>query len=267
MATQFGSITEFQPDTDAVKAYLERVNLYFSANDVPEAKQVPILLSSIGASTYALLSDLLAPDAPGTKSFTEISTALRQHFEPKRAVIAERFHFYKRDQASGESVAAFDAVLRNLATHCDFGEFLEQALRDRFVCGLARDSIQRRLLSEINLIYTKAVETEAADTHTKSFKDPEPIHKFYTQRAPLKQKAICYRCGRPNHSAEDCRFKTAECHNCGKQGHIASVCRSRRTPRGTQAQDQSNVPTNYMLMTKTAMQCLIRVEKSTAYIK
>ncbi len=118
MATQFGCITEFQPATDAVKAYLEQVNLYFTANEVPEAKQVPILLSSIGAPTYALLRDLLAPSA-----LAEISATLTQHFEPKRAVIAERFHFYKRDQAVGESVAEFDAVLRNLATHCDFGEF------------------------------------------------------------------------------------------------------------------------------------------------
>ena len=66
-------------------------DLYFTANDVPEAKQVPILLSSIGAPTYALLRDLLAPGAPGTKSLAEISATLTQHFEPKRAVIAERF--------------------------------------------------------------------------------------------------------------------------------------------------------------------------------
>ncbi len=79
------------------------------ANDIPEAKQVPILLS--------------APTPSRTMK------SRRQHFEPKRA---ERFHFYKRDQSVGESVAEFDAVL---ATHCDF---FDQALRDRFV---ARDSI------------------------------------------------------------------------------------------------------------------------------
>ena len=36
------------------------------------AKRVPILLSSIGAPTYALLSDLVAPTPPSDKSFTEI---------------------------------------------------------------------------------------------------------------------------------------------------------------------------------------------------
>ena len=34
------------------------------ANDIGENKRVPILLSSIGASTYELLRDLVAPDAP-----------------------------------------------------------------------------------------------------------------------------------------------------------------------------------------------------------
>ena len=133
MATQFGCITEFQPATDAVKAYLERVNLYFTANDVPEAKQVPILLSSIGAPTYALLRDLLAPGAPGTKSLAEISATLTQHFEPKRAVIAERF-------TNGTS--QWEKVLLNLmrfyvtSPHVVIlGSFFYQALRDRFVCG------------------------------------------------------------------------------------------------------------------------------------
>ena len=54
-------------------------SLYFAANGVEDAKKVPILL---GASTYALLSDLLAPVTPGEKSFDDISARLRNHFEP-----------------------------------------------------------------------------------------------------------------------------------------------------------------------------------------
>ena len=51
-------------------------------------------------------------------------------------VIAEIFQFHRRAQAADESIAEFDAALRKLATHCEFGETLEEALRDRFVCGL-----------------------------------------------------------------------------------------------------------------------------------
>ena len=51
---------------------------------------------------------------------------------------------YKRDQAVGENNTGFNAVLRKLATHCNFGVHLEEALRDRLVCGLQQETIQRR---------------------------------------------------------------------------------------------------------------------------
>ena len=41
---------------------------------------------------------------------------------------------------------------------CAFGAFLAEALRDRFMCGLANESIQRRLLSELELDFEKAVQ-------------------------------------------------------------------------------------------------------------
>ena len=57
-----------------------------------------------------------------------------------------------------ETIAEFDAALRKLAVHCQFGEMLEASLRDQFVCGLRRDTIQRRLLSETMLTYYKMLE-------------------------------------------------------------------------------------------------------------
>ena len=69
MSTTYGQLQEFQPDLDAVTSYLERVSLYFDANGIAEDKRVPILLSSIGESTYSLLNDLLAPDKLGSKPF------------------------------------------------------------------------------------------------------------------------------------------------------------------------------------------------------
>ena len=120
MATQHGHLREFHPGTDSIKSYLERVTLYFMANDVPSEKQVPVLLSCIGAPTYALLSDLVSPAAPRTKSFDDIASILQNHVEPKRVIIAERFHFHKPDQAAGETIADFDAALWKLATHCEF---------------------------------------------------------------------------------------------------------------------------------------------------
>ena len=202
MATQHGSLREFHPESDTIKAYLERTSLYFSANDVPDAKKIAVLLSTIGAPpTYSLLSDLVAHDPPCEKSLAEIVEALCRHFEPKRTVIAERFHFHKRGQATGESVADFDAALRKLAIHCNFADTLEDTLRDRFVCGLCSEAMQRRLLSEKGLSYRKAMDValamEAAERETKALKHAaSTIHKFASQDSRRKERSCCYRCGR-----------------------------------------------------------------------
>ena len=204
MPTTYGCLTEFQPDSDSIKAYLERVTLYFTANAIPAAKQVPILLSSIGASTYSLLADLVAPQLPSEKSFAEISQVLRNHFEPTRAVIAERFYFHKRDQAAGESIAEFDAALRKLAIHCKFGKTLDEALRDRFVCGLQHAGIQRRLLSE-NELTLKLWKSPRGWRQLR--KTPEPLNLLSpeSERCPIILPSLpaIYRCGRNNHTAAD----------------------------------------------------------------
>ena len=38
------------------------------------------------------------------------------------------------------------------------------------------------------------------------------------------------RCGKNNHTPQECRFKSAICHKCGKGGHIVPACRSTQVP-------------------------------------
>ena len=140
MAT-FGTLKEFESENEKVSAYLERVELYFAANDITE-RRVPVFLSVIGAKTYSLLRDLLALTNPKEKSFNELVKVFKKDFEPKLLVIAQRFTFYCRNQSSTKSVLDYAAELRCLATHCDFGDYLNQALMDRLVCGIRSENIQ-----------------------------------------------------------------------------------------------------------------------------
>ena len=55
-------------------------------------------------------------------------------------------------------MAEYLAEFRRLAAGCTFGDHLEEALRDRLVCGLHSESIQKRLLSEADLTLAKAVD-------------------------------------------------------------------------------------------------------------
>ena len=121
---------EFNPDSESITAYLERTTVYCAANDITEEKQASVLLTAIGPQTYSLLRSLKAPDLPATKTYAQLSTLLRTHYDPKPLVIAERFHFHRRNQRPDESIAAFVAEIHRLSTHCPFEGTLEACTGD-----------------------------------------------------------------------------------------------------------------------------------------
>ena len=116
----YGQLHEFDAESETVTAYLERAELYFDANDVMDKKKVPVLLSNIGPKTNRLLRSLVAPKAPKEKTFAEIKTLLKSHFEPTPSVIVEWYQLHRREQAPGESIASYMAELRQLTVHCKF---------------------------------------------------------------------------------------------------------------------------------------------------
>ena len=158
MTAAIGHLSEFQPGREKVSDYLDHIILYFEAYGVADEKQVAVLLTAIGGETYALLTSLLSPAKPRDKSFTEITEVLKKHFEPQSVIIIEQFHFHRRQQGGNESIAEYVAALRRLATTYDFKEYLEQALRDRVVCGLRHEPTQKKLLTESKLTLAKAIE-------------------------------------------------------------------------------------------------------------
>ena len=231
MATSYGQIQEFCPENESVEAYLERVELYFEANNIAEDRQVAVFLSIIGGKNYAVLRNLLSPTKPSTKMLSELRASLTNHFAPKRVVIAERFRFYRKEQAVGESVADYEAELRRLATQCDFGQYLDQALRDRLVCGLRSEATQKHLLSKADLTLARALEIaqsqEAAERNALELKGKDAAALSVENVTGFSRREKCYRCWGTNHSPHECRFKEAECHNCRRKGHIARACRSK----------------------------------------
>ena len=226
---------EFSPATETVTAYLERFQLFVAANSIADDKLVPTLLTVVGSEHYSLLRGLVSPQLPKDKTFDELVTLLTKHYDPEPIVIAERFHFYRRNQASSESVGDYLAQLRRLASRCKFGAFLDEALRDRLVCGMESENIQKVLLTKANLTLEKALEIsqgmEAATLKAKELKGSHRSNPVLAVngKPPVTSSPTqnCTRCGRGKHDKSTCRFKNATCHHCGKTGHIAPVCRSK----------------------------------------
>ncbi len=117
----FGAIKAFNPEVDRIAPYLERMALFMMANKInppttegAEDDRVPVFLSIIGGKIYSLLRDLLAPSLPKDCPYDVLVSTLKKHFEPSPVVIAERFHFHRQNQTTGESVAEFLAELNAL---------------------------------------------------------------------------------------------------------------------------------------------------------
>ena len=167
--------------------------------------------------------------------FTDIVRILEKQYNPKPLETAQSFHFGTRDQKSGESVSDYVVALKRLAVHCNYGEHLNRALRDQFVCGLNNPKIQNKLLNTEDLTFEKACNiaktTEMADRNTQEFhpsisttiqvnklteQGKENIDRKYTEQLS------CHRCG-GSHSGQSCKFKSAKCYKCS-QSWAFSFC-------------------------------------------
>ena len=214
MATH-GTLSEFVESQENWTTYVERLEQYFTANDIADDKKEKkraILLSACGATTYQLVRNLLSPNKPAETDYKDVVAALTAHYNPNPSQITERFKFNSRIRRQGENIATFVADLRRLTEHCGYGSTLDEMIRDRFVCGINDARIQRRLLSEPALTLQKAI--ELAQTMEAAERDALELQKTRTPNAPVhsvaqssqtpqplrqshKKLSPCYRCGGP----------------------------------------------------------------------
>ena len=146
----FGAIEAFSNVPNEWDAYSERLDHFFTANDLGEIKlnsdgknqnevraredkRRAILLSVLGSATYNVLRNLCLPHKPDEKSYREILQLLKHHYSPIPSETVQRFKFNTRVQQSGEEIGNYIAALRKLAENCNYGDKLDEMLRDRLV--------------------------------------------------------------------------------------------------------------------------------------
>ena len=182
---------------------------------------------------------------------------VKEHKEPQPSVIVRRFQFNTRKQYAGESISEYVAVLRKVAEYCNFGDSLNEMLRDRLI---TETTVQKLLLAEKDLTLDKAMslaqsveiaEKGAKDLQTSTGTTTElhkgshaatPSSKNKSEKAKDKSKPICYRCG-GKHLTTKCHFISEEYHSCGKQGHLAKVCRSTKSKK---SESSTNKPVHQL---------------------
>ena len=126
-------------------------------------------------------------------------------------------------------------------------------LRDRIVCGIRDEKIQRRLLVEKKLTFQKAYEIATAMEVTmknmtvlQESKESVSVNKVTVQAdgtngRRIPRRSVCFRCG-GSHSAQTCRFKDLNCYYCKQKGLIADRCpnRNKNQSRGEKQDVQPN---------------------------
>lgn len=226
---------EFDEKVEAFESWEERLQQYFIVRNVEENLKVAHLLTLLGAKSYGVLKTTLYPETPVGKSYNELIGILKQKFVPSTSVIVERYKFYNRKQEVNEKIVDYVSALKELTKLCKFENFLDQALRDRLVCGVQNISIQQRLLGEPETLTfqqaTKlALNLEAAELQSHLVHGTvEHMNRLSEKKKSFKTKpkSSCFRCGR-NHNPVQCRAVNWECFTCKKKGHTSVVCRSNR---------------------------------------
>ena len=83
---------------------------------------------------------------------------LISQYHSKMIEITESFNFFK----ANTSIADFNAELRHLDKMCNFGQYLDAAIRDHFVCGLHDKKYQQELLGIPDLTVVIALQKATA---------------------------------------------------------------------------------------------------------
>ena len=254
-----GSIGTFDSRVEDFEAYIERIRHYYTANDIKPEKHASVLLTLIGPKGFTLASNILAPKSLSSVTFQEIVDALIAHYRPKKIIIYERFKFHSCVQSSNESISDYIAAIKKLARTCDYGDKLNENLRDRFVIGLSNKTTQERLLTEQDLTFDKAVnfalsrEAALRETTKNGNHDADLVHSIsgrsgdFSKSAsnsknnwgPRKTKSNeprnngsskpdnqCYGCG-AFHWRKDCPYLKSKCHLCNGEGHLKRMCKSK----------------------------------------
>ena len=255
MATR-GTLSEFNPAITSWRSYVDQLNYYFVANDITsDKKKVAILLSACGSSTFKTIESLVGAETLKDLAYSNLVKKLSDHYDMVPSSIVQRYKFYNWTRQEGESVTDFMASLREIAKYCEYKDTLNMMFRDRLVCDVNHQAIQKRLLGEKELSYERALEIalsiETAEKDVKNFQKasgtimyhyvPEKsTNRFQTrnEQTSTHRAAVpnspCHRCLGNNHSPQMCPFKQAECNKCHKKGHIAKACRTKRNGRKTE---------------------------------
>jgi hypothetical protein len=260
----------FDPHGDASNVsqrwtrWLQSFETFAIASGVKDANQKGhLLLHCAGLEVQNIFTTLGAAD----NAYDTVKKALGDHFQPQSHTTYHRHVFRRTEQKPDETVSQFVTRLRQLSIGCEYGDNLEDFIKDQVVEACTNNTLRKKLLMETDLKLDKVLKLanalEASERQAPSFvhqAQPEVTnavqsHRSHRNARPKQFKmhntsskpqsttqakgtsqtrgtAPCGKCGMNNHKTEDCRCsRNVRCFKCKRMGHFASVCRNKTLPR------------------------------------
>jgi Zinc knuckle len=237
---QFVGIMEPYLLGEDFSAYLERFGNYLELNNVTDGVfKIRLLTNLMGPTASQKLNNACKPKAPKEFTYQQIVDKCKTIFCGVKYTIAEHYKFNNRHQHEGESATDYGIELQAMAENCKFGNFLDTALRDRFVAGLRDGHMKAKMLNEakemkFDEVVQLAVNIEMVAENVKIMeskgevssirrgrfegrlgrrprsRSPERSYQHYKKKRATQENRRCYICRKIGHLASSCPEKSAK---------------------------------------------------------
>src|SRR6218665_804714 len=137
------------------KCWRRSFEFYIAAKGVTsDVQKRALLLHTAGMAAQDLFETLSDPGPPGgnaddaASAYDVAMRTLDAHFSPKLNTPYERHVFRQMKQECKETVKRFVSRLRRQAENCEFGEQLEENVRDQVIDKCSSSLFRRKLLEK-----------------------------------------------------------------------------------------------------------------------
>lgn len=135
----------------AWREYKEDLDNYLMASGlttVADERKIAILLYGMGTRYRSIFSTFTFANVDDKKSYTAVIAKFDEHFEPKKLTKLYMKKFDSCYQSESESVADYISRLKDIASHCNYGETLENQLCKQISTGLRYKDLREKLWAE-----------------------------------------------------------------------------------------------------------------------
>ncbi|XP_055596387.1 uncharacterized protein LOC129746630 [Uranotaenia lowii] len=255
----FGTIDPYVPGT-SFSNYIERLEYFFSCNNVAENKKKDLFLSFCGMVVFDEIKLLFPAVDLKTLEYEEIAKKLKERYDKKDSELHAYCRFINRKQGPNESNENFILAVKLLAEACEFDGYRDRAIRNKLVMGVQDKDLRKRLLNEENLTLKtteRMLKNSERSFDNERFMEVENINSVKYRlgerydrgnpRVPERRSRYsarsrsrdndrfsrnygAYKNRSPSASRSKARGRYAnyKCNYCGESGHVWKYCFERK---------------------------------------